>query len=278
MPFKTILSVTTPNLGDGDLQVAISLCQSTGAHLSVLVLQMAAPPPVGEYGAIVSDAWVQERQEDMQRLAERSQAVTAHLTASSVSADVAAEYAEGAWADDVIGRRGRYADLTVVGPDVLNTDTLKAKVLEGALFLSGKPLLLLPAGAPASLKPKRILIGWDAGIEASRAVREALEMLIGADEVHLVLVDPTERENGHGAEPGADLATYLARHGVKVSVERLPSEGHSVAEVLRRCARDFDADMLVLGAYGHSRLRERIFGGVTRSILEEPPLAVFLAR
>lgn len=278
MPFKTILTVTTPSQGDDDLKVAISVCENIGAHLSALVLQIAAPPPVGQYGAMVSDAWVQERQEDMQRLAARSQAVTARLAAGSVSSDVSAEYVEGAWTDDVVGRRGRYADLTVVGPNVLQTHTLKAKVLEGAIFSSGKPVLLLPQGARASLKPKRILIGWDARVEASRAVREALEMLIGADEVHLVLVDPTEGENGHGAEPGADLATYLARHGVKVRVERLPSEGHSVVEVLRRCARDLDADMLVMGAYGHSRLRQLIFGGVTKSILEEPPLAVFLAR
>jgi nucleotide-binding universal stress UspA family protein len=103
-------------------------------------------------------------------------------------------------------------------------------------------------------------------------------LLAAADEVRLAIVDPVEGEHAHGEEPGADAATFLARHGVNVTVDRLPSENHSVADVLRRHAVDTDAQMLVMGAYGHSRLRERIFGGVTRSMLEVPPLPVFLAR
>lgn len=278
MPFKTILTVTGPDLGEGDLKLAVSLCEAIGAHLSVLVVEMAAPPPVGEYAAIISDAWRQERQENERRLAERRDEVTAYLAAGSVSADVSSECPELAWSDEVIGRRARYADLLLVGPDVLATETLKAKVIAGALFSSGKPMLLLPAGAPATLTPKRIHVAWDARIEASRAMREALELLVAADDVRLVLVDPAEGENGHGAEPGSDAAAYLARHGVKVTVERLPREGHSVAEVLRRSASGFNADMLVMGGYGHARLRERIFGGVTQSMLDQPSLPLFIAR
>jgi nucleotide-binding universal stress UspA family protein len=109
-------------------------------------------------------------------------------------------------------------------------------------------------------------------------VREALELLAAADEVRLVLVDPVEGEKAHGAEPGADIAAYLARHGIKVVVDRVPSEGHPVADVLRRRAMDFDAEMLVMGAYGHSRFRERLLGGATRSILDDVPLPLFMAR
>lgn len=277
MPFKSILTVTTPDLGDGDLKLALALCEEAGAHLSTLVVQMAAPPPIGEYAAVASDAWVEERREDQKRLAARRDAVTALLSASAVSADIASEYPELGWADEAIGRRGRYADLTVAGPGVLATDILKDKVIDGALFSSGGPLLLLPAGARATLAPKRIMVAWDAGLEASRTLRHAMELLVGADDVRLVLVDPTESERGHGAEPGADAAAYLARHGVKIGVEKLPSEGRSAAAVLTRFATDFNAEMLVMGAYGHSRLRERIFGGVTKSMLDEPPLALFLA-
>src|SRR5690349_13963022 len=84
--------------------------------------------------------------------------------------------------------------------------------LEGVLFSSGKPLLLVPDGASPTLKPKHVLVAWDSRIEASRAVRESLEMLKGADDVHLVLVDPVQGEDQHGEEPGADAAAYLARH------------------------------------------------------------------
>ncbi|TIQ01328.1 MAG: universal stress protein, partial [Mesorhizobium sp.] len=100
-------------------------------------------------------------------------------------------------------------------------------------------------------------------LEASRAVRESLDLLPGADEVNLVMVDPVADEYRHGAEPGAAAAAYLARHGVNVTVDRLPSLDHSVVDVLRRHALDIAADLMVMGAYGHSRLRERIFGGVT---------------
>ena len=196
----------------------------------------------------------------------------------ALSSDLSSEYQEVAWADDAIGRRARYADLTVVGPEMLARETLKDKVIEGALFSSGKPLLLVPEGSRPTLKPKRVMIAWDSRIEASRAVRESLEILTRAEEVRVVLVDPAEGESGHGAEPGADVATYLARHGAKVTVDRLPSQGKTVASVLRQHAVDTAAELLVMGAYGHSRLRERIFGGVTKSMLDSATLPILMAR
>lgn len=278
MAIKTILTVVDPDLGDSDLKLASTLCEEVGAHLAVLVIAIAAPPPVGAYAATVSAPWLEERQADIEKLERRIAEVSALLAASPVSSDLSSEYPEMAWADEVIGRRARYADITLLGPEMLSRGTLKGKVAEGVLFSSGKPLLLIPKSATPTLKPKRIMVGWDWRIEASRAVGQSLDLLTAADEVRLVLVDPVEGEDRHGAEPGADMAMYLARHGVKVTVDRLPSQGRSVAAVLHRHAVDTAADLLVMGAYGHSRLHEWIFGGVTRSMLEEPPLPVLLAR
>lgn len=278
MAFKTILTVTGPDHDDRDLKIAATLCRQIDAHLSVLVIALAAPPPVGEYAAIVSDGWLEERQADLGQLKERTDAVSAFLAGGNVSSDVTSEYPEIAWADETVGRRARYADLTVVGPRLLAGETLKDKVVEGTLFSSGKPLLLVPEGSQPTLKPKRVLVAWDSRIEASRALRESLEILDAAEEVRLVLVDPMEGEDNHGEEPGADAAAYLARHGVKVTVDRLPSSGHAVAEVLQRHAVDTSAELMVMGAYGHSRLRERIFGGVTKTMLENQSLPVLMAR
>jgi len=279
MAFKTILTITGPEIGwQGDLKLAADLCEQAEAHLSVLVMALAAPPPIGEYAVVVSDGWMQERQADQRRLNARTEEISAFVAANPVSGDVVSDYEEVGWADEMVGRRARYADLTLAGPELLASETLRQKVIEGALFWSGKPLLLVPENARPSLNPKRVLVAWDTRIEATRAVREALDLLAAADEVHLAIVDPVEGERSHGEEPGADVATFLARHGVNVTVDRLPSENHSVADVLRRHAIDTGAEMLVMGAYGHSRLRERIFGGVTRSMLENPPLPVFLAR
>jgi nucleotide-binding universal stress UspA family protein len=239
---------------------------------------LAAPPSGGAYAAVVSPAWLEERQAEVKRLKKRTSAVSAFLSHSAVSADLSDDYPDMGWADDVIGRRARYADLTILGPDLLATHMLKDKVIEGTLFSSGKPILLVPEGSRPTLKPKRILVAWDARLESSRAVRESLDMLKSAEQVHLVIVDPIEDEFHHGAEPGADAAAYLARHGVKVTVERLPSANHSVADVLRQHASDVAAELMVMGAYGHSRLRERIFGGVTKSMLAGQSLPVLMAR
>lgn len=276
MTFRSILSVISVEQGDDDLKLAADLCDGIGAHLSVLILALYAPPPIGEY--IVSDAWLQERQADLDRLKERTATVTASLAVRETSADVTSDYPEIAWADDIIGRRARYADLTLIGPELLAGGQIKGKAIEGALFSSGKPLLIVPEGSRPTLAPKRVLVAWDSRIEASRALRESVGILTGADDVRLALVDPEESEGGHGAEPGADAAAYLARYGIKVTVDRLPSSGHTIAAVLRRHAIDTSAELLVMGAYSHSRLRERIFGGVTRSMLDEPPLPILMAR
>jgi nucleotide-binding universal stress UspA family protein len=278
MAFKTVLTVTGPDLGDGDLKLVTALCEEIEAHLAVLVVSLAAPPPVGEYAAVISDGWLEERQADLKELEKRTAAVSALLASSPISSDLSSEYPEAVQADDVIGRRARYADITVLGPELLSRGQLKDKAIEGTLFSSGKPLLLVPDGSRPTLRPKRIMVAWDSRIEASNAVAWSLDLLTAAEEVHLVLVDPVGGEGRQGEEPGADAATYLARHGVKVTVDRLPSQGRTVASVLRQHAIDTSAELLVMGAYGHSRLRERIFGGVTRSILDEPPLPILMAR
>lgn len=278
MPFKTILTVTGLEQENHDLELAMDFCAGIGAHLSILVLAIAVPPPIGEFPMAASDVWIQERQDDLQRLKDRTAAVSTLLAARGCSGDVTYEYPEYASTDETIGRRARYADLTLVGSESLPDGTLKDKAIEGALFVSGKPVLLLPKGTKPNLAAKRVAVAWDARLEAARAAREALDILSGADEVRLILVDPVEGEHAHGAEPGADLAAFLARHGVKAVVDRLPSEGHSAADVISRHALDVSADLLVMGAYGHARVRERIFGGVTRTILARRPLPVFMAR
>jgi nucleotide-binding universal stress UspA family protein len=277
MSYKTILTVTGPGFGDGDLKLAAGLCEEVKAHLSVLVIALAAPPPMGTPGNL-SMAWLEEREEDMRRLDARTAAVSALLAGNALSADVISDYAELGRGDEAIGRRARYADLTVLGPDVLAGETLKEKTIEGALFYSGKPLLLVPEGSSPTLKPKRVLVAWDSRIEASRAVRESLQMLKGADDVRLVLVDPVQGEEYHGEEPGADAAAYLARHGVKLTIDRLPRMNRSVADVLRQHAQGTATELMVMGAYGHSRLRERLFGGVTKSMLEQSSVPILMAR
>lgn len=278
MPFKTILTVVGSDQGDRDIETAIGLCRESGAHLSVLVLGLASPPPIGAYAAVVSEAWMAERDAELKRLSERADEIEKIVAKEGIEADIAFEYTEMAWADSIIGRRARYADLLLVGPDLIGRGDLKKYVLDGALFESGRPLLLAPAGKMATLQPKRIMLAWDSRVEAARAAHEAVELIAAAEEVRITLVDPEAGDLAQGDEPGADVAAWLARHGARVSVDRLPSGGRAVVDVLRQHAVDCGADMIVMGGYGHSRMRERIFGGVTKSMIDEPTLPVFMAR
>jgi len=121
-------------------------------------------------------------------------------------------------------------------------------------------------------------VGWNAEREAVRAVADALPLLVRAEVVEVLVVDPEGRRSAHGQEPGADIARYLARHGVHVEVRRLSSGSEDVGHLLLSHAAVFGADLVVMGAYGHSHLNEWIFGGVTRTALREAGLPVLMSR
>ena len=278
MSIKTIMCVVGVKVGDGDLKWAIDLCIENDAHLSVLVVSNAAPPPIRGYASATSNAWLEERQRDIQELDERTGTIEELVAHADFSASVVSEYVEFVGAAEEIGRHGRYSDLVFVGPEVLKSEVLKSKVIEGILFEAGRPVFLVPSGTVATLTPKHVLLAWDSRLESARATREALDMLTKAEDVHVTLVDPDTNSAVNGPEPGADVGAYLAHHGVKVIVDRLPSGGKSVADVLNQHALDISADLIVMGGYGHSRLRERVFGGVTKSMIDVPKFPILMAR
>jgi nucleotide-binding universal stress UspA family protein len=275
MDYRTILAVVGVNHFDEDIRNAITISQSVEAHLTAVVLAMAAPPPIGSYAEVVSAAWLEERQGDMEKLARQTDAIKAALASSGLSHDVQDVYTEFAWADEDVAERALYADLTLIGRQAGEDEDLCKRILGGALFQSPSPVLFNPTGRVATLSPRSVLVAWDSRAEAGRAVRQALPVLKAASEVRVTLVDPVAAASRNGEEPGADIALYLARHGVTVSVDVLSSSGRSVGETLKQHAVDVSAELFVMGAYGHSRLRQRIFGGVTRSMIEEAELPIF---
>lgn len=171
----------------------------------------------------------------------------------------------------------RYADLAIVGrPDPAGQEGIPLDLPQTLVLASGRPVILLPPEPPASAG-RRVLIGWNAEREATRAVADALPFLARADAVELLVVDH-ERTGEHGEEPGADIARHLARHGVQVDVRRTSSGGEGIGRVLLSRAAAFGADLVVMGAYGHSRLTEIVFGGATRTVLHEAGLPVLMSR
>ena len=149
--------------------------------------------------------------------------------------------------------------------------------MEPLVLTSGRPIMVLPPrGTPPRVR--RILVGWNAAREAVRAVADALPLLVRAEMVEVLVIDPEGRPARHGQEPGADIARHLARHGAQVEVRRLSSRGGDVGRLLLSKAAAFGADVLVMGAYGHSYLSEWVFGSVTRTVLHEAGLPVLMSR
>jgi nucleotide-binding universal stress UspA family protein len=192
---------------------------------------------------------------------------------------VAAEWrmVEGV-APQQVALQGRYADLIVVGQDSPEDGAPAAgPLLEAALFTSGRPVLVVPFAGRFETLGQRVLIGWNAKREAARAVHDALPLMKGAHSVSVLVVNPQPGTDLHGEEPGADIAQHLARHGVTVTVERVVAPDLGADDALLNRAAESGADLIVIGGYGHSRLRELVLGGVTRGLLRHMTVPVLMS-
>ncbi|ATD60509.1 MAG: universal stress protein [Janthinobacterium svalbardensis] len=181
----------------------------------------------------------------------------------------------------------RYADLVVISQ--YNAKDKSPSVMRDfpayVLLHSGRPVLIVPYAPPLPLlappaAARNVLISWNASKEASRAVSAALPLLQRAGQVHVAIFDAQVHAAEHGEQPGAELTHYLARHGVEARLHLLDGGGvrrGDIGEALLSQAADLSADLLVMGAYGHSRLRETILGGVTRTILQSMTIPVLMA-
>jgi nucleotide-binding universal stress UspA family protein len=177
-----------------------------------------------------------------------------------------------------VGVHAYYADLVVVArPESAGQTAGPPGLAESLVLSSGRPIIVFPPRGKVS-QVRRILVAWNATRESIRAVADAMPLLAKAEAVEVLVVDHQRRPEDHGQEPGADIARHLARHGAHVEVRRLSSGGKDVGRLLMSQAAAFGADLLVMGAYGHSHLREWMFGGVTRTVLYEASLPVLMSR
>jgi nucleotide-binding universal stress UspA family protein len=277
MSLETVLCVTGVHDGNDALGEAVQLCERTGIHLSVMVVGITTPPVVHDYGIVVDAGWVEEFKAGNVRVAQRVEAVEKQLQQAKISADVSASYCETVRIDNAVGERAQYSDVTLIRANMNNQGGLRDKTIYGALFHSDKPIVLSPTSGFRSFGAKKIMVAWDSGRPASRAVNHALWQMKNADAVQIVMVDPVAPPYANIGEPGADLAQYLVRHGLKIDVEQLASGGRQVSDVLKQHAVDMSADLIVMGAFGRSRLRQLVFGGTTSAFLKDIKIPVLMA-
>ncbi|MBZ9676855.1 universal stress protein [Mesorhizobium sp. ES1-1] len=146
------------------------------------------------------------------------------------------------------------------------------------VYDAGRPVLVVPHSGPLVTSFKHVLLAWNGSKEAARAAFDALPFIIEAEKTDILVIDPPESLDDSPEAAGAEIASALSRHGATVSVSVLKSEGISVDDVIQTRIAESGADLLVLGAYSHSWLRQLLFGGVTRTVLRTVPVAAFLSR
>jgi nucleotide-binding universal stress UspA family protein len=275
-PFRSIL-VGIPSDGEETqtqaLALAIALAQTTGSAVSLYVFapHLSAPLPMS---AATATLWLKQ---EVKRLEKSTLSVThkASEAISSAGLEVIAEHA-GSPFDSRSGRfvqLARVHDLVVLDAADIS-DPSQRTVIEDVLFDSGCPLLVVPRDAKM-VRLERIAIAWDGSARSARAVKDALPFLVRARTVVAVTV-AGEKDLSRMA-PGADLAMFLARHGVECKLAMLAAEAGDVAERLRSFVASEGMEMIIMGAFVHSRFRQAMLGGVTRSLLEQPPVTLFLA-
>jgi len=259
------------------LDVAFELAQAFGAHLTALALapEIAVPSSVQvSYGPELAAA--QER-----ALRESLDPVKADFSRRAKRAGLTSAEWREAHGDPVAAAalHARYADLLIVGqtdPGDIRSQPVRG-FLEYLTLSAGRPTLVIPYAGKFTRIGSKALVAWNASRESTRAVTDALPLLVRATSVAVVVVDPQDADDLHGDTPGADISLYLARHGVKAKTYPTLSGGLDVGDVILSRASDIGADLIVMGAWGHSRTRELIMGGATRSLLEQMTVPVLLS-
>ena len=281
MAYKTILTIlTNPAEAELAISAAARLARELDAHLQILALGVDRTQIGYSYlgtGAVLLEAGMERAEADARGI-EKAARAALHEQSEDLRYDIETIVSQIGMITEIVGSRARFADLVVqprpygtgIGPEA-------EAVVEAALFDGKAPVLVLPAkGLSNNTLPKRIVLAWNQSAEAMVAARCAMPMLKGAENVSITVVGPISAGEDR-SDPGGLLCQMLVRHGVHAEVAVLARTADRVSEVLLRHATDIDADLLVMGAYGHSRFREAILGGATRNMLENATIPVMMA-
>jgi nucleotide-binding universal stress UspA family protein len=268
------------NLGIGERtnqagDYAVSVAAAFDAHLAGIAFLYDPIVPISGAGYIPADV-IESQERDN---AAAAKAALDRFAAASKRAGVSAEpltmSASLAGVPELFSRIARRFDLSIVGQAEPETSAVEEVIAEAALFESGRPVIVVPYIQKEPLKLDQVMVCWDGSRAAARAIGDAVPLLKQSKRVEIVIV---ANERGKQDEiAGADIGAHLARHGLNVEVRRTVLGDIDVADVLLSHAADSGSDFIVMGGYGHSRLREFVLGGVTRSIFRSMTAPVLMS-
>ena len=256
------------------VETALELATRNDAHLVGLYVVPDPIYPVYDMGQIPAEL-IEMQEEEAQAGVAKAEKIFQKLT-SPHSATTEWRVEQG-HPVDVIGRHAKYCDLVVVGQRNPGDPGDLGDVPDQLILSVGRPVLIVPHTAKSTALGKRVMVGWDASANASRAVHDAMPILETADSVSVLAINPRDVSNGHGQIPSADISLHLARHGVKAEAQSIEVDDIGVADMLLSRLADEGCDLFVMGAYGHARLRELVLGGVTKHMLEHMTVPVLMA-
>jgi nucleotide-binding universal stress UspA family protein len=276
MPFKDVATLLeTEASADVVTPFAISFAANHAAHatgIGIAIEMVVSGPMISEIPGDVFAVAFAKAKAAAQAACTRFER-EAKLAGVNSSSHLIAAVSD--MVDDQFARLVRHFDLTIVqqpNPDTLGDEQV---LIEAALFHSGRPVLVIPYTHNSAYRCERVVVAWDGSAPAARAIGSALPILMSAPHVEVVTV--TEKRKHVDVDlPGFTITRHLARHGINAELRKLPSAG-DVANTLLSYLADSGADLLVMGGFGHSRLREFILGGVTRDILSTMTAPVLMA-
>lgn len=260
------------------IKLATVIAEARDAHVTgVFAIPDPYMPALMAGGYVPSDIFDQIREEAAEEAGKAEKLFKKITEAGRVHSEWRVE--EGS-ASGVVSRHARYSDLAVVGKGDYD-DPIKyphPELPADLMMTAGRPVLVVPNAGHYPAIGARVLVCWNASREATRAVNDAMPFLRAAEKVTVLAVNPHKPSGGdHGDTPSADIALHLARHGVNAEAASTVSAGIEVADTILARASDLGADMIVCGAYGHSRTREWVFGGVTESLLRNTTVPTLLS-
>ncbi len=283
MKNTSVLVLVSGSVKGTELDPILQSAAAQQTHISLLVVEALPRPPVyadgmGVYGIpIVSDSWQEEFETAKAELAETAKTLEKRLTDADVNGDVDIIGCEPAALSAIIGRRASTCDVVVISNDLRPHENTFRNAVHGVLFQSPVGVILNPVASGKALEPNRVFVAWDTSLPAARAVHAALPLLKGADEVTIGVFDPVASADRDGENPGSDVARWLSHHGCHVNLQQYPSGGKEIGACIQKYSTETGADLIVMGAYGHSRMRQAVFGGTTRLLVEQKDVPVMLA-
>lgn len=279
MAYKTISVVITDELSDlNALATARDYAAREAAHLDVHCVGIDParydPMPIGS-AAVLNEVGIKEAQN---RAAALEKWALSHLSGDKSLITVHPVVIPQMGLDALVARLARYSDLIVATkPYGEGRNPLHVSVLESELFGTRAPVLVVPATAASGAKPyRRVAVAWNESSESFSAIRAAMPILKQASAVDLLMIDPPSH-SPERSDPGGAMCMMLSRHGVRAEVSILARTMPRVSDVLARFATEHACDLIVMGAYGHSRFRESILGGATRDMLEHSEIPLLMA-